>query len=179
MNIKLLVPFLLFVGLCFILVFGLKDGRDPKLIPSPLIGKPAPDFALPSLSDPDQIITKQQLLGKPYLLNVWASWCYACRIEHPEISRISKTGIIDIYGLNYRNDANEAKKWLRQFGNPYTANLSDTAGNTAIDFGVYGAPETFLIDAEGIIRYKYVGPLNARDETGKMIFDRQIKPLLK
>jgi cytochrome c biogenesis protein CcmG/thiol:disulfide interchange protein DsbE len=129
------------------------------VLPSPLIDRPAPAFALPSLHAPEQIISRADLLGAPYLLNVWASWCPACQIEHPLIERIAREGKIQVIGFNYKDDPVDAKRWLRQFGDPYSQIVVDRDGRSGIEWGVYGAPETFLVDAQGVIRFKHVGPM--------------------
>jgi cytochrome c biogenesis protein CcmG, thiol:disulfide interchange protein DsbE len=167
---KLLLPLGLFFALGVLLFAGL--GKDPKIVPSVLINKPAPAFELPVLNDPNQRISKTALLGKPYLLNVWASWCFACRVEHPVVTDLAKSGLIAVYGLNYKDEPADANRWLEQFGNPYKVIAQDLDGRTAIDFGVYGAPETFLIDAKGVIRHKVIGPITPE------IIAREIKPRL-
>ena len=139
------------------LVVGL--GLKPHEIPSPLINKPAPAFSLPLLDAPEQRLSTQDMRGQVWILNVWASWCVACRIEHPLLVEFSKTGAVPIYGLNYKDKREDAIGWLRKFGNPYTRSLSDTEGLVGIDFGVYGVPETFVIDKQGVIRLKQIGPV--------------------
>ena len=134
-------------------------GLKPREIPSPLINKPAPAFSLPLLDDPQQKLSAQDLRGKVWILNVWASWCVACRIEHPLLVEFAKTASVPIYGLNYKDKRDDAQRWLVNFGNPYTRSLSDTEGLVGIDFGVYGVPETFIIDKEGVIRMKQIGPV--------------------
>ena len=133
--------------------------RDPTLVPSPFIDKPAPAFDLPSLFDPEIRITDQDLRGQVSLVNVWASWCPGCAAEHDMLLRIAQEGAVVIYGLNWKDEAQPAKKWLQQRGNPYVAVAVDRENITGIDWGVYGAPETFLVDADGIVRYKHVGPI--------------------
>ncbi len=154
---RFVAPLLIFLALGLLLFFGL--GNDPRYVPSPLIDKPAPEFALPDLFEPEKTWTKADFLGEVYLLNVWGSWCVACRTEHPFMERIAQRGDVPLYGLNYRDRPEDALRWLQQFGNPYARILSDADGRAGIDFGVYGAPETFLIDAQGIIRHKHVGPV--------------------
>jgi cytochrome c biogenesis protein CcmG/thiol:disulfide interchange protein DsbE len=154
---KYLLPLVLFIGLVVFLAIGLT--RDPREIPSPLVNKPAPAFALPLLSDPQRNFTTQEMKGKVWLLNGWASWCAACQDEHPLLVQLSKTGIVPIYGLNYKDERPSALAWLNELGNPYTLSFSDTDGRVAIDYGVYGVPETFVIDREGVIRYKQIGPV--------------------
>jgi cytochrome c biogenesis protein CcmG/thiol:disulfide interchange protein DsbE len=154
---KAFIPLLIFVVLMGFLAVGLS--LNPREIPSPLINKPAPAFSLPSLDAPEQKIATQDLRGKVWILNVWASWCVACRIEHPLLVEFSKTGAVPIYGLNYKDKRDDAIRWLGKFGNPYTRSLSDTDGLVGIDFGVYGVPETFVIDKAGVIRMKHIGPV--------------------
>jgi len=162
--IKALIPLIVFISLIVLLYNGL--GKDTRLLPSALIGKPVPKFSVPSLMT-GKTINNETLAGKMYLLNVWASWCPNCRFEHPHITEFAKQNIIPVYGLNYKDESANANAWLNQFGNPYTDILVDINGLVGIDFGVYGAPETFLIDAKGIIRHKIVGevnPLNIQNE---------------
>lgn len=153
-----LVGFILLVGL---FGFGIwwNTQHDQREVPSPLIGKPAPAFNLPLLDHPGQHLTKADMLGKPYLVNVFASWCFACGEEHPTLMAVSPTLGIPLLGYNYKDKADDAKAWLARHGSPYHQVIADVSGRTAIDFGIYGAPETFLIDARGIIRYKRIGPL--------------------
>jgi cytochrome c biogenesis protein CcmG/thiol:disulfide interchange protein DsbE len=124
-----------------------------------LIGKPAPDFALTQLDAPEKTIRREDMLGKVWLLNVWASWCVACREEHPLLVSFARKKLVPIYGLNYKDDRAAGLKWLANFGNPYEASLSDRDGKVGIDYGVYGVPETFVIDKQGVIRYKQIGPV--------------------
>ncbi len=156
------LPLLLFIALAGLLYAGvrLSATRDPNVLPSPLIDRPAPEFNLPTLHAPEQSISRADLLGKPYLLNVWASWCAACRLEHPVIERISAEGKIQVIGFNYKDETADATRWLQQFGDPYAKILVDRDGRSGIEWGVYGAPETFLVDATGVVRFKHVGPLS-------------------
>jgi len=155
---KFLLPLGIFIVLVALLAVGLT--LNPREVPSPLIGKPAPDFALPLLQDPQQTISKKDMLGKVWLLNVWASWCPSCREEHPIFNAYAKRpDAIPIVGLNWKDKREDGLRWLARFGDPYTASAYDNDGRVGIDFGVYGAPETFLIDKEGIIRYKKVGAI--------------------
>lgn len=133
----------------------------PNEVPSPLIGKAAPAFTLPLLDAPGRTMSVQDMRGKVWLLNVWASWCVACRLEHPVVLEASRTAAVPIYGLNYKDAPADAQRWLDRFGNPYVASLSDREGLVGIDFGVYGVPETFVIDKNGVIRHKVIGPLTA------------------
>lgn len=168
---KFLIPLGIFVVLAIFLGRGLS--LDPREVPSPLIGKPAPAFSLSQLDKPAQMIGTEQLLGQVWILNVWASWCVACRDEHPVLVEFSKTGVAPIYGLNYKDKREPAMNWLQQLGNPYTASIFDESGRVGIDFGVYGVPETFVIDKLGVIRYKKTGPVT--QETIQSI----ILPLVK
>ena len=160
MNARLL-PFAGFVLVLALLGFGIWWSRthDLREVPSPLIGKPAPLFSLPALDDPERRVTNADLAGEPYLLNVFASWCVACRDEHPILMSDGKRLGIRLVGLNYKDEAADAKRWIAQYGNPYDLIVADVSGDTAIDFGVTGAPETFLVDAQGIVRYKYISPI--------------------
>jgi cytochrome c biogenesis protein CcmG/thiol:disulfide interchange protein DsbE len=155
--LKFLIPMGIFLVLVLFLGAGLK--LDPKEVPSPLIGKPAPAFALARLDDPAQTIRRDDLLGQVWMLNVWASWCVACREEHPLLVEFAKSKMLPIYGLNYKDKRAAGQKWLADFGNPYTASLSDLDGRVGIDFGVYGVPETFIIDRQGVVRFKQIGPV--------------------
>lgn len=168
---KALIPLLIFMVLLGFLGVGLS--LKPREIPSPLINKPAPDFSLPTLDAPELKLSTQDLRGKVWILNVWASWCVACRIEHPLLVEFAKTGAAPVYGLNYKDKRDDAIRWLGKFGNPYTRSLSDTEGLVGIDFGVYGVPETFVIDKKGVIRMKHIGPL-----TPEVLRD-DIVPLLR
>ena len=168
---KYLIPLGIFAILIGFLAMGL--GLKPHEIPSPLINKPAPAFSLPLLDDPQQKLAAQDLRGKVWILNVWASWCVACRIEHPLLVEFSKATTVPVYGLNYKDKRDDAMRWLANFGNPYTRSLSDTEGLVGIDFGVYGVPETFIIDKEGVIRMKQIGPV-----TPEVLRD-DILPLLR
>ena len=168
--IKYLLPVILFFVLCGFLFIGLY--KDPSEVPSPLIGKSVPEFSLPKLYDNSAQFSNKDFLGKVSVLNVWATWCFACKQEHPALLELAKRNLAPIYGLNYKDDAGKAKLYLRDFGNPFIANAFDEAGRVAIDWGVYGAPETFLIDKKGIIRYKHIGPLTLND------LDNKIQPLI-
>lgn len=156
---RYLIPLLLFLGLGVLLYAGL--GKDTRLVPSPLIDKPAAAFDLPELRDPAQRVVSKQFAGRPYLLNVWGSWCVACQDEHPVLLDYAKSKQIPLVGLNWKDDDATALRWLATLGDPYDAVAVDAEGRVAIDFGVYGAPETFLIDAAGVIRFKQIGPLTA------------------
>jgi cytochrome c biogenesis protein CcmG/thiol:disulfide interchange protein DsbE len=132
---------------------------NPRILPSPLIGKPVPAFNLPELRHPDDAITQQNLIGHISLVNVWGSWCYACREEQQSLMDLASQNVVPIYGWDYKDDRQSALAWLAQRGDPYNAVVFDATGDAAINWGVYGAPETFLIDSHGIIRYKYIGPI--------------------
>lgn len=162
------LPIAVFLALAALLFVGL--GLDPKQVPSPLINKSAPSFNLAELRDSTQRVDSKALRGKPYLLNVWGSWCVACRDEHPVLVEYARRHQLTIVGLNWKDDPETAMRWLQRFGDPYQHIAVDAEGRTAIDYGVYGAPETFLIDAEGIIRYKKIGPLTPED------FERDVLP---
>jgi cytochrome c biogenesis protein CcmG/thiol:disulfide interchange protein DsbE len=155
------LPLMVFAALGVLLFAGvrLSATRNPNEIPSPLIGKPAPDFSLPLLHEPGRSVTRAELLGRPYVLNVWGSWCPSCRIEHPFVEALAKSGRIRVIGFNYKDEREDALRWLGQFGDPYEFSLVDRDGRKAIDFGVSAAPETYVIDAEGIVRFKQTGPL--------------------
>jgi len=134
-------------------------GLDPRKVPSPLIDKPAPAFSLKRLKEPEVILSNTDFKGKVTLFNVWATWCVACRSEHPVLMQLARSGKVDIYGLNYKDERPKAQQWLAQLGDPYVANAFDADGRVGIDWGVYGAPETFITDQQGIIRHKHIGPL--------------------
>jgi len=162
---RFLVPLVVFVVLVGFFWKGLE--LNPSDVPSPLIDKPAPAFSLQELENPAAKIGPADLRGKVWLLNVWASWCVSCREEHPVLLRYSKTGEVPIYGLNYKDVRKDATKWLQQFGNPYVVSGFDVDGQVGIDYGVYGVPETYVIDKQGIIRHKHIGPITdqvLRDE---------------
>jgi cytochrome c biogenesis protein CcmG/thiol:disulfide interchange protein DsbE len=168
-NKKLLIPLVVFVALVGFLLVGLF--RDPREVPSPLIGKPAPTFTLAQLHEPAKTLGPDDLKGKVWLLNVWASWCVSCRDEHPMLLALAKRGVMPILGLNYKDKSDDATAWLKQFGNPYELSVVDADGRIGIDYGVYGVPETYLIDAEGVIRYKQIGPIT------EAILEQKILPL--
>ncbi len=173
MNARLL-PLAAFVLIVALLALGISwmRGNVMNEVPSPLIDKPAPTFALPTLFDPARTFGSADLAGKPYLLNVFASWCFACLDEHPLLMAESKRLGIPLVGFNYKDEADDAKRWLARFGDPYTIVITDRDGRVAIDFGVYGAPESFLVDASGVIRYKRIGAI-----TPQVLAD-EIKPRL-
>ncbi len=166
-----LVPLFAFLALAIVLLVGLH--RDPREVPSPLIDKPAPTFSLTLLDDATRRLSSSDLKGKVWLLNVWASWCVACRDEHALLVRFAKTGAVPIYGLNYKDRREDGNAWLARMGNPYQASFFDQEGRVGIDFGVYGVPETFVIDKAGTIRLKHIGPLTPE------VIATEIEPLLK
>ena len=156
--LRYLVPLAIFMVLVAILYRGLS--LDPKRIPSPLVGKPMPEFTLPRLQDAAATLGDTDLKGKVSVLNIWATWCVSCRAEHEVLLLLAKNGKVDIYGLNYKDERDKAQQWLTQLGDPYVANAFDADGRVGIDWGVYGAPETFIMDQQGIIRHKHIGPLS-------------------
>lgn len=159
-RIKLFIPLLLFLLLAVLLFFALQV--DPKYKPSALLGSPMPAFKLPTLDNPDVLVDQTAIASEVSLLNVWASWCVSCRVEHPQLKRITEEYGIPIYGVNYKDTHEEATKWLRQFGNPYRTSFADESGRLGMDLGLAGAPETFVLDAQRVIRYKHVGVIDAR-----------------
>lgn len=168
---KYLAPLILFVILGLLLAYGLN--LDPRKIPSPLIGKSLPAFSLPTVADPARKIGRDDLLGRAYLLNVWASWCVACRQEHPFLNELTRNKAVPIIGLNYKDKREDALGWLASLGNPYELSLSDSDGRLGIDLGVYGVPETFVIDKQGVIRYKQIGPITPE------VWEQKLAPLIK
>jgi cytochrome c biogenesis protein CcmG/thiol:disulfide interchange protein DsbE len=169
--LKYLVPVGLFAVLAGFMYFGL--GRDKQTLPSPLIGKSAPVFELPRLEDPSKTFSNSELAGKPYVLNVWGSWCIGCRQEHGALLEIARRGEVPIVGLNWNDDRAQALQWLQQLGDPYAVSAFDGESRVAIDWGVYGAPETFLIDANGKIVHKHTSPITVQ------IWEQDFLPLLK
>ena len=156
---RFLLPLGLFLGLMIFLAVGLR--LNPREIPSPLIGKPAPAFSLARLDDPARTISTGDMAGQVWLLNVWASWCASCRVEHPVLMDFAKSQAIAMIGLDYKDQRDEGSKWLREHGNPYLVSAFDADGRVGIDYGVYGVPETFIIDKKGVIRMKFTGPLTS------------------
>ncbi|WP_414710750.1 DsbE family thiol:disulfide interchange protein [Pseudoxanthomonas sp.] len=175
MTFALVIIGLFFVGLMGLLYYGVKQsdraGRDA--LPSPLIGKPAPAFDLPLLHDPARRVTNADLAGQPYVMNVWGSWCPECRVEHPVLTKFALTKRVRFIGYNLKDEREDALRWLEQFGNPYMMVVADLEGRTAIDWGIYGAPETFLVDDQGVIRWKHVGAID------QAIIDQQLIPALE
>jgi len=166
-RLLLLLPLALFVALALLLWRGLY--LDPTELPSPLIGKPIPKFSLPQVTA-EARLTQDDLKGQPALLNVWATWCIACRVEHPVLNQLAQQGV-RIIGVNYKDDNADAVRWLQEFHNPYQLNIRDENGTLGLDLGVYGAPETFFIDSKGIIRHKYIGVIDMT------VWQQQLAPL--
>ncbi len=160
-----------FVALVLLLAVGLR--LNPREVPSPLIGKPAPAFALPLLTEPDKQFSEKTMLGKVWILNVWASWCPPCLVEHPVVSQLARSGLAPVVGLNYKDTREDALPWLKRNGNPFQVVAFDSNGRIGIDYGVYGVPETYVIDRKGVIRYKHIGPLTAD------VVQQKIEPMLK
>jgi cytochrome c biogenesis protein CcmG/thiol:disulfide interchange protein DsbE len=171
MRKKLLIPLGVFVVLFAFLLVGL--GLNPREVPSPLIGKPAPEFRLAKLHTPGQQLGTADMKGQVWLLNVWASWCVACRVEHPLLVELAKSKVVPIVGLNYKDKPDEGIAWLKQHGDPYDVSVVDRDGRVGIDWGVYGVPETFVVDKAGVIRYKHIGPVDAA------AVERKIVPLVR
>ncbi|QJR10909.1 Thiol:disulfide interchange protein DsbE [Usitatibacter rugosus] len=170
-SLKFVVPFVLFLVLAGFFAVGLQ--RDPREIPSPFIDKPAPAFKLEQLHDAAKPFTPEDMKGRVWMLNVWASWCVSCRVEHPLLVEMSKRNIVPIVGLNYKDQRDAGMQWLTRFGNPYVLSAYDFDGRVGIDYGVYGVPETFVIDKMGVVRYKQIGPITPEALEGKIL------PLLK
>ncbi|OED42346.1 thiol:disulfide interchange protein [Chromatiales bacterium (ex Bugula neritina AB1)] len=155
------LPLLVFLLIGGFLYTGLN--RDPRYVPSPLIGKPAPEFTLPTLADASQTFSPSQMVGKVWLFNIWGTWCVACRAEHPVLVQLAQSGQVDIVGLNYKDDKSSAITWLQELGDPYITTAVDADGRTGIDWGFYGAPETFVVDKKGLVRHKHIGPVSPKD----------------
>ena len=168
---KFAIPFALFAILVAFFAVGLT--RDPREVPSPYIGKPAPVFTLEQLHEPKSAFKPEDMKGKVWLLNVWASWCVSCRVEHPLLVEMDRRKILPIVGLNYKDKREDATRWLERFGNPYVLSAHDLEGRVGIDYGVYGAPESFLIDKQGVIRYKHIGPITPE------ALEKKILPLIR
>ena len=160
-----------FIALVVVLAVGLR--LNPREVPSPLIGKPAPPFELPLLNEPDKRFSQKDMLGKVWIMNVWASWCPPCLVEHPVVTRIARSGLAPVVGLNYKDTRDEALPWLKRNGDPFHLIVFDASGRIGIDYGVYGVPETYVIDRKGIIRYKHIGPLTAD------VVQKKVEPLVK
>lgn len=158
---RYLIPLGIFLLLVAFLYIGL--GLNPREVPSPLIDKSAPEFILPTVKNPRKTLGLADLSKEVSLFNVWASWCVSCRQEHPLLVELARQGLVPIYGLNYKDARQDALRWLNTLGDPYTASAFDQDGRVGIDWGVYGVPETFVVDRRGIIRYKHTGPISVRD----------------
>lgn len=168
---RYLLPIVLFAILIGFFIIGLR--RDKEVLPSPLIGKPAPQFTLPRVDDPSKQISNAEFAGRPYVVNVWATWCVGCRQEHDALLEIARRGEAPLIGLNWKDDLELARQWLAQLGDPYVVSAFDQDGSVAIDWGVYGAPETFLVGADGSILYKHISPITLE------IWEREFAPRIK
>lgn len=164
--------FLIIVLVALLAFLGIGLTLDPREIPSPLIGKPAPEFSGKTLLG-NKIFSKKDLLGKVSLVNVWATWCPSCRAEHDVLMAINNTGEVKIYGIDWKDQPEKAREWLQKLGNPYTLNIDDQNGDIGIDFGVYGAPETYIVDPTGNIAYKHTGPITWSD------WQKKIRPKIQ
>ncbi len=165
---RYLVPIIVFVAMIAMFMIGLS--KDPTILPSPYLGKAAPAFDLPRLDEPTRRVSNADFAGQTVLMNVWATWCVGCRQEHGFLLELARSGNIPIYGLNWRDRREDAQKWLQQLGNPYVTSGYDGDGTAGIDWGVYGAPESFLVSADGTVLYKYLGPLN------QQVWEREFVP---
>ncbi len=171
MNRRLVITLAIFGALVALLAVGLT--LNPREVPSPLIGKPAPAFTLPLLHEPDKTFSSKDSLGKVWMFNVWASWCVSCREEHPLLVEFAKSASVPLYGLDYKDTRADGLKYLAQYGDPYRASFFDENGKVGIDYGVYGVPETYVIDKKGVIRFKQIGPITPE------VLSKHIEPLLK
>jgi cytochrome c biogenesis protein CcmG/thiol:disulfide interchange protein DsbE len=172
-RLRYALPIVAFALLVIVLAVGIEQSPEKDLIPSPLIGKPAPDFSLPSLTDPGRRVSSMQFRGHWYLLNVWGTWCGSCRLEHPMLLKIRRAGVIPVIGLDWKDDRSDALSFLKAQGDPYQSIAVDQDGSEAIMWGVYGAPESFLVNPLGIVVYKLIGPITEQD------WERQILPRLR
>ncbi|MDO8311435.1 MAG: DsbE family thiol:disulfide interchange protein [Sideroxyarcus sp.] len=164
---RFILPLVIFLVLAGFMFVGL--GLNPHEVPSPLIGKPAPAFSLPQLHDTNKQFSPEEMKGKVWLLNVWASWCVSCREEHPILMELARQHIVPIYGLNYKDKKTDGEMWLSRGGDPYVLSAMDSEGRIGIDYGVYGVPETYVIDKQGIIRYKQIGPVSSQNLQEKIL----------
>ncbi len=164
---RFVIPLVFFVLMAGLLGFGLS--LDPKKVPSPLIDKSAPAFSLAMLDDPSRKLSTADMLGQVWVLNVWASWCVSCRAEHAVITELANRNLVTVVGLNYKDAPDDAERWLEQFGNPYATSVIDRDGRVGIDWGVYGVPETFVIGADGVIKYKHIGPVTMESLNEKIM----------
>ncbi len=169
---RFIIPLVLFAALVVVLAIGIKDSPDKNIIPSPLIGKAAPAFSLPSLTDPGQRVSTTQFRGHWYLFNIWGTWCVECRVEQAMLLKIKAAGVVPLVGLDWRDDPDDALSYLKQEGDPYESIAVDQDGSEAIMWGAYGAPETFLVNPQGIVVYKYIGPIT------EQAWEQQILPRL-
>lgn len=170
-SLRYLIPLAVFAALAIFLAVGLT--RDPREVPSPFIGRAAPAFKLERLHEPQAAFGPEEMRGKVWLLNVWASWCVSCKVEHPLLVQLSRSSAVPIVGLDYKDKRDEGLRWLERFGNPYALSAFDVDGRVGIDYGVYGVPETFVIDKQGVIRYKQIGPITPE------ALERTILPLVR
>ena len=170
-SLRLLIPLAVFIVIVGFLWAGL--GRDPREVPSPLIGKPAPAFELVQLQEPGKKLGTADMKGQVWLLNVWASWCVSCRVEHPLLVELAKANVVPVIGLNYKDKNDAGIAWLKQNGDPYRLSVVDADGRVGIDWGVYGVPETFVVDKTGVIRYKQIGPITVE------ALEQKILPLVR
>jgi cytochrome c biogenesis protein CcmG/thiol:disulfide interchange protein DsbE len=168
MKKQFMTPLIIFGLLVVLLVVGLMKAQYVRDVPSPLIGKPVPQFSLPTVEDQQQVFSSEELKGQVSLVNIWASWCVSCRAEHEILNHAAKIGV-KIYGINYKDELSDARRWLQMRGNPYVKSAHDLKGRIGIDWGVYGVPETFVIDKKGMIRYKHTGPVYINDLNNKIL----------
>jgi len=170
-SLKFLIPLAVALGIGWFLYAGLSN--NPREIPSPLVGKPAPATAVALLNEADKTWSPEQMKGKVWMLNVWGSWCSGCQVEHPVLLDLARQNVAPIVGLAWKDRPQASKDWLAKLGDPYVLNVSDQTGRAAIDWGVYGAPETFVIDKAGIIRDKHIGPLTPE------VLSTRLMPLMR
>jgi cytochrome c biogenesis protein CcmG/thiol:disulfide interchange protein DsbE len=168
---RFLVPLVVFVLMVGLLGYGLR--LDPKIVPSPLIDKQAPAFSLAMLEEPARMLATTDMRGQVWILNVWASWCVSCRAEHEVITKLANRNLVTVVGLNYKDEPADAERWLQQFGNPYATSVMDRDGRVGIDWGVYGVPETFVIGADGLIKFKHIGPVTHES------LEQEIMPVIR
>lgn len=168
MKKQFMTPLIVFSLLVVLLIVGLVKAKYVRDVPSPLIGKAVPEFSIPTVEDQLQMFTNKELKGQVSLINIWASWCVSCRAEHKLLNEIAQQGI-KIYGINYKDELSDARRWLAAYGNPYVKSAHDITGRAGIDWGVYGTPETFVIDKKGLIRYKHTGPIYQQDISDKIL----------
>ena len=170
-SLQFAIPLAVFVALAIFLAVGLT--HDPREVPSPFIGRAAPAFKLERLHAPQSTFGPEEMRGKVWLLNVWASWCVSCRVEHPLLVDLARSNAVPIVGLDYKDKRDDGLRWLDRMGNPYALSAFDVDGRVGIDYGVYGVPETFVIDKQGVIRYKQIGPITPE------ALERTILPLVR